>query len=356
MTRSTFDNARQVLKGKDVQGLRDLVWLNHGAYSMHGVEEPLELCEVGEEGLARLRPPPDSEKVRRFISAAATVSAGSREIADNRSASRGGAWKWAVAACVVAGVTVAAMVLRPPAGASSKAGESAQGSVKVVERIGFEPAEGYAAGQPLIGQRGWVRGGWTGQLESGGQGVGTGVFGDAASQHAFIGGVGGVKTPGMHAAASRPLVYTPADARSGTVEITWKQRIQSSSDGVGNLFEWVFYNQSRQMLCGIIFDNSNGTIARRLADNSIALTPLTFKAGEVIAVTLRLDLEKNRWSATIGANSLPPVPVALDNRPANLGGMAVTWRSLAKHAVIAGPVSGDNVLAFDDFVVSARGQ
>jgi hypothetical protein len=65
-------------------------------------------------------------------------------------------------------------------------------------------------------------------------------------------------------------------------------------------------------------------------------------------------LEKNRWSATIGSDALPPVPIALDNRPADLGGMAVTWRSLAKHALVAGPVSGDNVLAFDDFTVTAR--
>jgi hypothetical protein len=36
---------------------------------MKGVEEPLEICEVGEEGRARLRQPPDSEKAHRFISA-----------------------------------------------------------------------------------------------------------------------------------------------------------------------------------------------------------------------------------------------------------------------------------------------
>src|SRR3984893_12594179 len=34
---------------------------------MKGVEEPLEICEVGEAGKARLRQPPDSEKAHRFI-------------------------------------------------------------------------------------------------------------------------------------------------------------------------------------------------------------------------------------------------------------------------------------------------
>ena len=36
---------------------------------MKGVEEPLEICEVGEAGEARLRQPPDSKKAHRFISA-----------------------------------------------------------------------------------------------------------------------------------------------------------------------------------------------------------------------------------------------------------------------------------------------
>ena len=47
MTRSAFDNARQVLKG---------------------VDEPMEICEVGELNRAVLKAPSDSEKVHRFVS------------------------------------------------------------------------------------------------------------------------------------------------------------------------------------------------------------------------------------------------------------------------------------------------
>ncbi|MBI4664543.1 MAG: protein kinase [Verrucomicrobia bacterium] len=68
LTRSTFDNARQVLKGQDIEGVGSLSWLNHGPYLLKGVEEPLEMCEVGEVGEAVLKPPPDSEKVHRFVS------------------------------------------------------------------------------------------------------------------------------------------------------------------------------------------------------------------------------------------------------------------------------------------------
>ncbi|MBM3837700.1 MAG: hypothetical protein FJ398_07005 [Verrucomicrobia bacterium] len=67
MTRFAFDNARQVLKGQELEGLGSLSWLNHGTYSLKGVEEHLDLCEVGETGLARLLPPKDTDKAQRFV-------------------------------------------------------------------------------------------------------------------------------------------------------------------------------------------------------------------------------------------------------------------------------------------------
>lgn len=66
LTRFAFDNARQVLKGQSFQGVGPLKWLNHGPYVLKGVEDPLDICEVGEEGTAVLKPPPDSEKVQRY--------------------------------------------------------------------------------------------------------------------------------------------------------------------------------------------------------------------------------------------------------------------------------------------------
>lgn len=68
LTRSAFDNARQVLKGEEIEGVGTLSWLNHGAYVLKGVDEPLEICEVGEEGFAALKPPADSQKVHRYVS------------------------------------------------------------------------------------------------------------------------------------------------------------------------------------------------------------------------------------------------------------------------------------------------
>jgi serine/threonine protein kinase len=69
LSRFPFDSARQALKGEELHGIEALSWLNHGPYRLKGVEEPLEICEVGEEDKARLRQPPDSEKAHRFNSA-----------------------------------------------------------------------------------------------------------------------------------------------------------------------------------------------------------------------------------------------------------------------------------------------
>jgi ankyrin repeat protein/class 3 adenylate cyclase/tRNA A-37 threonylcarbamoyl transferase component Bud32 len=71
LTRSVFDNARIVLRGEEITKVSKLSWMSHGPYRIKGIEELLEICEVGEEGLALLSPPTDSEKAQRFISSEA---------------------------------------------------------------------------------------------------------------------------------------------------------------------------------------------------------------------------------------------------------------------------------------------
>jgi serine/threonine protein kinase/WD40 repeat protein len=67
LTRSAFDSARQMLKGEDVAGVGPLAWLNHGSYLLKGIEASLEVCEVGEAGIAPLQPPAGSEKAQRQV-------------------------------------------------------------------------------------------------------------------------------------------------------------------------------------------------------------------------------------------------------------------------------------------------
>lgn len=64
LTRAAFDVARRSAVGADL-GTGGVRWLAHGAYLLKGVDEPVEVFEVGEPGSAPLAPPPDSEKARR---------------------------------------------------------------------------------------------------------------------------------------------------------------------------------------------------------------------------------------------------------------------------------------------------
>ena len=69
MSRGVFDNARQVLKGVDIEGVGALEWLNHGPYLLKGIEEPVEICEVREAGGEALSSPTSSEKAQRQVRA-----------------------------------------------------------------------------------------------------------------------------------------------------------------------------------------------------------------------------------------------------------------------------------------------
>jgi serine/threonine-protein kinase len=68
MTQGVFDNARTVLKGSDLPGLEKVVWLNHGQYVVKGVEDPVTVCEVGEESRISKIAPTNSEKAHRTTS------------------------------------------------------------------------------------------------------------------------------------------------------------------------------------------------------------------------------------------------------------------------------------------------
>jgi WD40 repeat protein/class 3 adenylate cyclase len=65
LTRAVFDSARQALKGEHIAGVGPLSWLNHGPYQLKGIEEAVEICEVGEVGAGPLRSPATTEKARR---------------------------------------------------------------------------------------------------------------------------------------------------------------------------------------------------------------------------------------------------------------------------------------------------
>ena len=68
LTRGPFEEAQHFVRthsSVDDVDLPALSWLAHGAYLFKGFQEPVEVFEVGLEGLAPLVPPLDSEKAKR---------------------------------------------------------------------------------------------------------------------------------------------------------------------------------------------------------------------------------------------------------------------------------------------------
>ena len=62
-TRAVFDNAQRVLKGRTVDNVGDVVWVNYGAYLLKGSEDPVELCEIGSATVPVMKAPETNDKV-----------------------------------------------------------------------------------------------------------------------------------------------------------------------------------------------------------------------------------------------------------------------------------------------------
>lgn len=70
MTRFPFNEARKFIAEHpkvDGKAAPPLKWVAHGQYLIRGSDEPIEVFEVGADGLAPLTPPPDNDKGRRVV-------------------------------------------------------------------------------------------------------------------------------------------------------------------------------------------------------------------------------------------------------------------------------------------------
>lgn len=68
MTKPVFDDARALLKENEIGEDIHTTWLDHGPYRFQNWEEPVGICEVGEQDWAPLKAPPDSSVAWRHIS------------------------------------------------------------------------------------------------------------------------------------------------------------------------------------------------------------------------------------------------------------------------------------------------
>ncbi len=73
LSRPVYENARYYLKDEwkmESASASDLRWIRHGPYQLKGAEEPMEIFEVGIEGVASLTPPEGSLKATRVTAVA----------------------------------------------------------------------------------------------------------------------------------------------------------------------------------------------------------------------------------------------------------------------------------------------
>jgi predicted Ser/Thr protein kinase len=256
---------------------------------------------------------------------------------------------WATGAIVVVLATVFITVqLRPKGRVGTAAAPISNSPAINAAMIGFEAAEGYLAGQSLLDQQGWLRGGWAGQMPAGGQGVVADRL-PGSAQQAFIGGVAGfTNTAGLQMFVSiRPPAVLYQRKTNGVLEISWRQVITESTTGGQNYFEWIFQNSQGRLLGGLLFCNDTRAIRRRQEDNSLMNTGSEFLRENLYAIRVRFDFPANQWSALIGTNVLPAQPITMKGLQLDLGNTVVTWWNGKGQSG-----SGDNRLIFDDLTVS----
>jgi serine/threonine-protein kinase len=81
MTRPVFDSARQnIRQHPDAVAPESLLlrWMAHGPYRLSGSDEPMEICEVGVEGISPLQVPPDTANAKRALASGDEVMFGWR--------------------------------------------------------------------------------------------------------------------------------------------------------------------------------------------------------------------------------------------------------------------------------------
>ena len=77
LTPTAFELVRRAAVGGDLAD-DELQWLAHGPYIFKGVDDPVDVYEVGVVGLAPLAVPPDTDKARRAVNAADELMLGWR--------------------------------------------------------------------------------------------------------------------------------------------------------------------------------------------------------------------------------------------------------------------------------------
>ena len=208
----------------------------------------------------------------------------------------------------------------------------------VIFSTGFEQSEGYIAGFPLDGQRGWVANG------TGGNGVLSGV-----NQQVFLGYNAPLSDSETSTTVWKPLNYGSVLSNS-ILKFYVEMAVIDSSPGVidRDEFRWSVYNTNDNRLFSLIFDNGSLEIFSFLSDGTIYDTGISFRNGVSYTLVILMDFAQNRWNASLNGSDLKiNSPISVNPQvPLTFGDVDAVWF----YTDPANP--GDNYMLFDNYRVS----
>lgn len=149
----------------------------------------------------------------------------------------------------------------------------------------------------------------------------------------------------------RPVIHDPVASGIPIVEFDSFLGIQDSTNGRRDRFYISFYNAQGDFLAALLFDNLLGKVYR---EDGVARfdTGVPFQRGDPLfgfvalqVLYARIDLEENRWSA-----SLDGIPL-FDSAVFNAGSKSRVLGAVAAEWQVPGAVAGNNWLFVADWYV-----
>ncbi|MBI4658933.1 MAG: IPT/TIG domain-containing protein [Verrucomicrobia bacterium] len=200
---------------------------------------------------------------------------------------------------------------------------------KAVYSTGFEAAEGYAAQQPLAGQRGWNKSGTGGDLV-----VSHPAFG--AGQQAQL----GKTTSGQ---SLRTSVWQPITNTLPVVQFSVSILIAASTNSQSDSFDWSVFNTLGEPLFSLDFDNFANLVSYELDDGEgLRLTDVSFNNGQVHDLLVSMDFRNNTWSAFLDQTPIAAdEPITTFGATLDLGFIDAVW--------LTDDTPGDNSMVFDNY-------
>jgi hypothetical protein len=224
-----------------------------------------------------------------------------------------------------------------------------------VYSTGFEPADGFALGSPLVGSGGWlgqVSGhGLTNAAATAGNGITNNAF-TGLGQNGYVGGTKAMTNLYDTLLAWPPL--TPISAAATSVVFSTVMIVRPSST-VFEGYSWNVFNSQSNLLFKLYFNDDTGDYGYYLAaDHTTHATGLSFDENVAYGLVVTMNPASNVWNASWSNYTTHVVTSIASSQPM----AADTNRSVAY--IAAGwdlnhtNAPGNGFMAFDTYQITSN--